>query len=114
MTVGTSHETFMELLKTIQNSMDGACTDLRSQVVKEACITLAFLSHQFKNKCATFIEGLLTSLINLLQNSAKVNIKTIYVIINNTLLKVKLIFSFLIGCCDIWSSFFAYNFSKYS
>ncbi|XP_044007569.1 CLIP-associating protein 1-like isoform X2 [Aphidius gifuensis] len=71
-TVGTSHETFMELLKTIQNSMDGACTDLRSQVVKEACITLAFLSDQFKNKCANFIEGLLASLINLLQNSAKV------------------------------------------
>lgn len=71
--VGTNHDTFMDLLKSIQNSMDGACTDLRSQVVKEACITLAFLSHQYKNKCANFIEGLLPPLMNLIQNSAKVS-----------------------------------------
>ncbi|XP_057320337.1 CLIP-associating protein 1-A isoform X5 [Microplitis mediator] len=69
---GASYENFMDLLKSLQNPYDGACTDLRSQVVKEATITLAYLSRQLKNKIAQFIEGLLGSVMNLIQNSAKV------------------------------------------
>ncbi|XP_053598863.1 CLIP-associating protein 1-A isoform X3 [Microplitis demolitor] len=69
---GASYENFMDLLKSLQNPYEGACTDLRSQVVKEATITLAYLSRQLKNKIAHFIEGLLGSVMNLIQNSAKV------------------------------------------
>ncbi|KAK0076346.1 hypothetical protein PV325_005547 [Microctonus aethiopoides] len=69
---GANHENFIELIKSIQNSFEGAITDLRSQVVKEACISLAFLSRQLKNKIAIFIEPMLGPLMNLIQNSAKV------------------------------------------
>ncbi|XP_034950078.1 CLIP-associating protein 1-A isoform X2 [Chelonus insularis] len=69
---GANYEMFFELLKSSQNAFEGACTDLRSQVVKEACITLAFLSKQLKNKIAQFIESLIGPLMNLIQNSAKV------------------------------------------
>ncbi|XP_063985621.1 CLIP-associating protein 1 isoform X3 [Diachasmimorpha longicaudata] len=69
---GANNENFMDLLKSLQNSYEGAITDLRSQVVKEACITLAFLSRHLKNKFAAFIEGLLGPLMNLIQNSAKI------------------------------------------
>lgn len=72
---GANYENFIELIKSIQNSFEGAITDLRSQVVKEACISLAFLSRQLKNKIAIFIEPMLGPLMNLIQNSAKVNIK---------------------------------------
>ncbi|XP_043280506.1 CLIP-associating protein 1-A isoform X2 [Venturia canescens] len=69
---GTNYENFTELLKSIQRPFAGACTDLRSQVVREACITLAFLSHHLKNKLAGFVEAILVSIMNLIQNSAKV------------------------------------------
>ena len=67
-----NYDNFPELLKSIQRPFDGAITDLRSQVVREACITLAFLSLQLKNKLATFVEAVLVSVMNLIQNSAKV------------------------------------------
>ncbi|KAK9299603.1 hypothetical protein QLX08_007412 [Tetragonisca angustula] len=69
---GTNYENFLENLKSVQRSFEVACTDLRSQVVREACITLAFLSQQLKNKFATFGEAVLLTLMNLIQNSAKV------------------------------------------
>jgi len=40
--------------------------------VREACITIAYLSQQFRNKVDRFLEFLLQSLINLIPNSAKV------------------------------------------
>ncbi|XP_017761574.1 PREDICTED: CLIP-associating protein 1-A isoform X5 [Eufriesea mexicana] len=69
---GPSYENFLENLKSIQRAFEVACTDLRSQVVREACITLAFLSQQLKNKFASFGEAVLLTLMNLIQNSAKV------------------------------------------
>ncbi|XP_012270047.1 CLIP-associating protein 1-A isoform X2 [Orussus abietinus] len=69
---GTSYENFTELLKSIQRPFEVACADLRSQVVREACITLAFLSQQLKHKFASFGEAVLLTLMNLIQNSAKV------------------------------------------
>ncbi|XP_071869671.1 CLIP-associating protein isoform X4 [Bombus fervidus] len=69
---GTNYENFLENLKSVQRSFEVACTDLRSQVVREACITLAFLSQQLKNKFASFGEAVLLTLMNLIQNSAKV------------------------------------------
>ncbi|XP_076241952.1 CLIP-associating protein isoform X2 [Calliopsis andreniformis] len=69
---GTNYENFLECLKNMQRSFEVACTDLRSQVVREACITLAFLSQHLKNKFASVGEAVLLTLMNLIQNSAKV------------------------------------------
>ncbi|XP_076390266.1 CLIP-associating protein isoform X12 [Megachile rotundata] len=69
---GTNYENFLEHLKSMQRAFEVACTDLRSQVVREACITLAFLSQELKNKFASFGEAVLLTLMNLIQNSAKV------------------------------------------
>ncbi|XP_017798560.1 PREDICTED: CLIP-associating protein 1-A isoform X1 [Habropoda laboriosa] len=69
---GTNYENFLENLKSVQRSFEVACSDLRSQVVREACITLAFLSQQLKNKFASFGDAVLLTLMNLIQNSAKV------------------------------------------
>jgi len=50
-----------------------AVSHFRSQVVREACYTIAYLSEQLGHKCDHFGEHLLNSLINLIQNSAKVS-----------------------------------------
>ncbi|XP_054015820.1 CLIP-associating protein 1-A isoform X4 [Hylaeus anthracinus] len=69
---GVNYENFLECLKNVQRPFEVACSDLRSQVVREACITLAYLSQQLKNKFASFGEAVLLTLMNLIQNSAKV------------------------------------------
>ncbi|XP_076292995.1 CLIP-associating protein isoform X3 [Lasioglossum baleicum] len=69
---GINYENFMECLKNMQRAFEVACTDLRSQVVREACITLAYLSLHLKNKFASSGEAVLLTLMNLIQNSAKV------------------------------------------
>lgn len=70
---GMNYEAFPLCLKDLQRPIDTACTDLRSQVVREVCITLAFLSQQLKSKFASFGETVLPTLLNLIQNSAKVS-----------------------------------------
>lgn len=52
---------FLEILK-----------ELRSQVIREACITIAYMSKILKNKVDQFCIYILQELINLIQNSAKV------------------------------------------
>ncbi|XP_066597244.1 CLIP-associating protein isoform X3 [Prorops nasuta] len=69
---GPSHPNFTECLKTLYRPFDAACQDLRSQVVREACITLAYLSQQLKRGFDGFGEAVLNTLLNLIQNSAKV------------------------------------------
>uniref|UniRef100_A0ABD2WPW9 TOG domain-containing protein n=1 Tax=Trichogramma kaykai TaxID=54128 RepID=A0ABD2WPW9_9HYME len=69
---GMSYDSFFPCLKDLQRAFEIACTDLRSQVVREVCITLAYLSTQLKNKFASFGEAVLPTLMNLIQNSAKV------------------------------------------
>ncbi|KAJ8704702.1 hypothetical protein PYW07_011890 [Mythimna separata] len=46
--------------------------DLRSQVVREACITIAHMSKVLRNKIDQFSLYILQELINLIQNAAKV------------------------------------------
>ncbi|KAL4712183.1 hypothetical protein ACJJTC_011044 [Scirpophaga incertulas] len=46
--------------------------DLRSQVVREACITIAHMAKVLKNKLEQFSLYILQELINLIQNAAKV------------------------------------------
>lgn len=75
---GMNYENFLDCLKSIQRPFEVACTDLRSQVVREACITLAFLSQHLKTKFASFGEAVLLTLMNLIQNSAKVMMVILY------------------------------------
>ncbi|CAG2066846.1 unnamed protein product, partial [Timema podura] len=58
-------------LRTLEIPFQASVKDLRSQVVREACFTIAFLSEQLGNKLDHFAEYLLPSIIHLIQNSAK-------------------------------------------
>ncbi|VDP50374.1 unnamed protein product [Schistosoma mattheei] len=66
------YDEFIPLLKTLENSMDLSLRDLRSSVVREACITVAFLSQEIRNRFDRFAESVLQTIIALLSNSAKV------------------------------------------
>jgi len=46
--------------------------ELRSQVIREACITIAYMSKTLRNKLDVFCFSILEQLIQLIQNSAKV------------------------------------------
>ncbi|KAM8709603.1 hypothetical protein ACLKA7_016417 [Drosophila subpalustris] len=46
--------------------------ELRSQVIREACITIAYMSKTLRNKLDIFCFSILEQLIQLIQNSAKV------------------------------------------
>ncbi|XP_017843036.2 CLIP-associating protein [Drosophila busckii] len=46
--------------------------ELRSQVIREACITIAYMSKTLRNKLDAFAWSILEQLIQLIQNSAKV------------------------------------------
>lgn len=46
--------------------------ELRSQVIREACITIAFMCKTCKNKLDIFVVHIFQELINLIQNSAKI------------------------------------------
>lgn len=69
---GMNYEAFSACLKDLQRPFETACMDLRSQVVREVCITIAYLSQQLKSKFASFGETVLPMLMNIIQNSAKV------------------------------------------
>ncbi|CAH0551193.1 unnamed protein product [Brassicogethes aeneus] len=68
----TSYEEFYVGLKSLEIPLQGTLKDLRSQVVREACITISYLAQTLGNKFDKPAEFLLQSLINLIQNSAKV------------------------------------------
>jgi len=53
----------------------------RSQVVREACVSIAFMSQQLQQKMDHFAEAVLNPLIILIPNSAKV--KQYFLIINS-------------------------------
>lgn len=59
-------------LKTLEIPFQNNICDLRSQVVRETCITIAFLSCRLQQKFARMAEILLPSLIKLIPNSAKI------------------------------------------
>lgn len=69
---GTDFEDFFHNLKQLELAFQVALKDLRSKVVREACITIAFMSQVLGMKVDRFIEGLLALLINLIPNSAKI------------------------------------------
>ena len=83
-----SYDEFHVALRTLDSPFQVSVKDLRSQVVREACITIAYLSQQLTHKADRFLEILLPNLINLIMNSAKVmatsGIACIRFIIQNT------------------------------
>nr|XP_053645033.1 CLIP-associating protein 1-like isoform X5 [Cherax quadricarinatus] len=84
----SSYEEFYPHLRLLEPAMQLSIKDLRSQVVREACVTVAYMSQELHHKVDHLCETLLPSLINLIPNSAKImassGIVTIRFIIQNT------------------------------
>ncbi|XP_078722195.1 CLIP-associating protein 2-like isoform X4 [Lampetra fluviatilis] len=66
------HEGFLQQLRLMDPALKLSVRDLRSQVVRETCITLAYLSALLRNKFEFTAEAVLTGLFALVPNSAKV------------------------------------------
>ncbi|XP_050313911.1 CLIP-associating protein 1-A isoform X2 [Anthonomus grandis grandis] len=67
-----NYDEFYVGLKNLDIALQGSVKDLRSQVVREACITIAYLSQVIGNKFDKIAELLLQQLILLIPNSAKI------------------------------------------
>nr|XP_029133047.1 CLIP-associating protein 1 [Labrus bergylta] len=68
----TDYEGFPQQLRLLETSLKLSAKDLRSQVVREACITLGHLSSLLGNKFDHGAESVMPTLLNLVPNSAKV------------------------------------------
>ncbi|XP_041925814.1 CLIP-associating protein 1a isoform X23 [Alosa sapidissima] len=66
------HEGFSQQLRQMEPAFKLSAKDLRSQVVREACITLGHLSFLLGNKFDHTAETIMPTLLNLVPNSAKV------------------------------------------
>ncbi|KAK2725399.1 hypothetical protein QYM36_000035 [Artemia franciscana] len=67
-----NYDEFYQNLRFMEPPLLISVKDLRSLVVREACITIAFLSQQLGHKLNRFSETVLPALIGLIPNSAKV------------------------------------------
>lgn len=72
MAAAYEHSEFVDFLKLCEHYVVSCVKDLRSQVVREACVTISYISLKLGLKCARFCEKLLPILINLIPNSAKI------------------------------------------
>uniref|UniRef100_A0A8C2KGY6 Cytoplasmic linker associated protein 1a n=1 Tax=Cyprinus carpio TaxID=7962 RepID=A0A8C2KGY6_CYPCA len=68
----TEHEGFLQQLRLLEGALKLSAKDLRSQVVREACITLGHLSSVLGNKFDHGAENIMPTLLNLVPNSAKI------------------------------------------
>ncbi|KAM4697615.1 CLIP-associating protein 1 isoform 2-T2 [Rhinophrynus dorsalis] len=66
------YDTFFQLLRLLDGSFKLSAKDLRSQVVREACITLGHLSSVLGNKFDHGAESIMPTVFNLVPNSAKI------------------------------------------
>ncbi|XP_023273377.1 CLIP-associating protein 1 isoform X17 [Seriola lalandi dorsalis] len=84
----TEYEGFPQQLRLLEASLKLSAKDLRSQVVREACITLGHLSSILGNKFDHGAESIMPTLLNLVPNSAKVmatsGVATIRLILRHT------------------------------
>lgn len=69
---GDQYEEFLRSLRQLDLSLIATVKDLRSQIVREACITLAYLSVRLTSRFERTAEGVIPALLTLIQNSAKV------------------------------------------
>ncbi|XP_073786779.1 CLIP-associating protein 2 isoform X9 [Danio rerio] len=68
----TDYDCFYQHLRLLDGAFKLSAKDLRSQVVREACITVAYLSTLLGNKFDHGAEGIVPVLFNLIPNCAKV------------------------------------------
>ncbi|KAK9875379.1 hypothetical protein WA026_007774 [Henosepilachna vigintioctopunctata] len=68
----TNYEEFYVGLKQLEIPLQSTIKDLRSQIVREACISIAYLAQNLGNKFDKTTELVLPPLIHLIQNSAKI------------------------------------------
>uniref|UniRef100_A0A4W4GAZ8 TOG domain-containing protein n=1 Tax=Electrophorus electricus TaxID=8005 RepID=A0A4W4GAZ8_ELEEL len=68
----SSHDCFYQHLRVLDGAFKLSAKDLRSQVVREACITVAHLSTVLGNKFDHGAEAIVPVLFNLIPNCAKV------------------------------------------
>ncbi|XP_076865013.1 CLIP-associating protein 2 isoform X5 [Brachyhypopomus gauderio] len=68
----TTHDCFYQHLRLLDGAFKLSAKDLRSQVVREACITVAHLSTVLGNKFDHGAEAIVPVLFNLIPNCAKV------------------------------------------
>ncbi|XP_078259468.1 CLIP-associating protein 1a [Rhinoraja longicauda] len=68
----TEHESFFQHLRLLDGAFKLSAKDLRSQVVREACITLGYLSSVLGNRFDHGAESIMPTLFNLISNSAKI------------------------------------------
>nr|XP_032817744.1 CLIP-associating protein 1 isoform X15 [Petromyzon marinus] len=84
----TEYDCFFQHLRLLDAALKLSAKDLRSQVVREACITLSHLALVLKNKFDHTAESTLPTLLNLVANSAKImatsGVVAIRIIIRNT------------------------------
>ena len=66
------YEEFFRNLRQLDLALVATVRDLRSQIVREACITLAFMSVRLTNRFERTAENVIPAMVNLIQNSAKV------------------------------------------
>jgi CLIP-associating protein 1/2 len=69
---GDQYDEFFRNLRQLDLPLVATVKDLRSQIVREACITLAFMSIRLTNRFERTAEGVLPAMINLIQNSVKI------------------------------------------
>uniref|UniRef100_A0A672PXU0 Cytoplasmic linker associated protein 1 n=1 Tax=Sinocyclocheilus grahami TaxID=75366 RepID=A0A672PXU0_SINGR len=68
----SEYDGFSQQLRQLEGPLKLSAKDLRSQVVREACITLGHLSSVLGNKFDHGAENIMPTLLNLVPNSAKV------------------------------------------
>ncbi|XP_077060333.1 CLIP-associating protein 1-B-like isoform X1 [Siphateles boraxobius] len=68
----SDYDGFSQQLRLLEGSFKLSAKDLRSQVVREACITLGHLSSVLRNKFDHGAENIMPTLLNLVPNSARV------------------------------------------
>ncbi|XP_067888350.1 CLIP-associating protein 2 isoform X5 [Heterodontus francisci] len=68
----TEYDCFFQHLRLLEGAFKLSAKDLRSQVVREACITVAHLSTLLGNKFDHSAEAIVPTLFNLVPNCAKV------------------------------------------
>ncbi|CAF0975378.1 unnamed protein product [Rotaria sp. Silwood1] len=69
---GDQYDEFFRTLRQLDLPLATTVKDLRSQIVREACITLAFMSVRLTNRFERTAEGIIPPMVNLIQNSVKI------------------------------------------
>lgn len=68
----SNYDELFQHIRLLEPAFQTSVKDLRSQVVREACVSIAYMSQQLQNKLDHFAEALLNPLILLIPNSAKI------------------------------------------